>query len=77
MAGRDVVLPPNFRLKNGPRHNRCSAAKLRQASKGGGGRGGGKGGGQGGGKGGGKGGGGKGGGKGGGSGGRGRGRGGW
>ena len=43
MAGRDVVLPPNFRLKNGPRHNRCSAAKPRQASKGGGGRGGGRG----------------------------------
>ena len=44
MAGRDVVLPPNYRLKNGPRHNRCSTAKA-------GGKAGGKSGGKGGGKG--------------------------
>ena len=46
MAGRDVVLPPNYRLKNGPRHNRCNSAKA-GGKVGGkvGGKGGGKGGG--------------------------------
>ena len=39
MAGRDVVLPPNFRLKNGPRYNRCKPggkASGKVGSKGGG-----------------------------------------